>query len=302
MTNIRTIDLNLLIVFDALFDERSVTRAANRLAVTQPTVSGSLKRLRHTFSDQLFLRTSHGVLPTPRAEALAAPVKALLANVQTLVASQAFDPATSEATVRVCGGDYVQHVIFGPLIEAIRKAAPKIKVLASPRPVAGALAELFARGEMDIVISARDTLLPELTARLLYREHYICVGRKKHPLNKHRISLKQLCAFDHLLVSPSGDRFSNVIDSILEKQSCRRRVGTVVPTYPLMFDILDRHDFLTFIPEGLLRERKFDLKVFKTDLAVPPVDVLASWHPRLNGDAKHRWLRELLVKVTKSKP
>jgi DNA-binding transcriptional LysR family regulator len=300
MTNIRSIDLNLLVVFDALFDERSVTRAANRLAVTQPTVSGSLKRLRQTFSDQLFLRASHGILPTPRAEALAAPVKELLANVQTLVAPEAFDPATSEATVRVCGGDYVQHVIFGPLIEAIRNVAPKIKVLASPRPVTGVLADLFARGEMDIVISARDTLLPELTSRLLYREHYICVARKRHPLKGHRISLKQLCAFDHLLVSPSGDRFSNVIDSILAKQNYRRRVATVVPTYPLMFDILGRDDFLAFVPEALLRERKSEVKIFKIDLTVPPVEVLAGWHPRLNGDAQHKWLRELLVKVAKA--
>jgi DNA-binding transcriptional LysR family regulator len=300
MTNIRNVDLNLLVVFDALFDERSVTRAANRLALTQPTVSGSLKRLRETFSDELFLRTSHGILPTPRAEALATPVKALLANVQTLVTTEAFDPAISEETVRLCGGDYVQHVIFGPLIEAIRKTAPGIKVLASPRPVAGVLSDLFARGEMDIVISARDTLLPDFSSMLLYSERYICVGRKRHPLKAHRISLKQLCTFDHLLVSPSGDRFSNIIDSILAKQNYRRRVASVVPSYPLMFDILDRDDFLVFVPKGLLRERKSDLKIFKTELAVPPVEILASWHPRLNGDGKHKWLRGLLVKVAKA--
>ena len=102
-------DLNLLVAFDALFDERSVTRAAERLAVTQPTVSGLLKRLRRTFSDQLFLRTSHGILPTPRAEALAGPVKNLLASAQSLVTPETFDPAVAETTTKICGSDYLQN-------------------------------------------------------------------------------------------------------------------------------------------------------------------------------------------------
>src|SRR5262249_55998887 len=109
MKNIRSVDLNLLVAFDALFDERSVTRAADRLAVTQPTVSGLLKRLRRTFSDQLFLRTSHGILPTPRAEALAGPVKDLLASAQTLVRPKSFDPATAQTTIKISRSHYLPH-------------------------------------------------------------------------------------------------------------------------------------------------------------------------------------------------
>jgi DNA-binding transcriptional LysR family regulator len=301
MTNIRAIDLNLLVVFDALFDERSVTRAASRLAVTQPTVSGSLKRLRQTFSDQLFLRSSHGILPTRRAEALARPIKDLLVNAQALVSPEAFDPAVAETTIKLCGGDYVQHAIFGPFVKAIRMAAPKIKVLVSPRPAAGVLADLFARGEMDIAISSRQFMLPGLTSRLLLRQRNLCVARRKHPLKARRISLQQLCAFDHLLVSPTGDRLSNAIDAVLNHKHYRRRIATVVPTYHLLFDLLKSDDFIAFVPEGLLQHRKSDLRIFKTGLALPPAEVLASWHPSLNGSAKHKWLRELLVKVVKSK-
>jgi DNA-binding transcriptional LysR family regulator len=159
MRNIRTVDLNLLVVFDALFDERSVTRAAARLAVTQSTVSGLLNRLRGTFADQLFLRTSHGITPTPRAEALAGPVKDLLANAQSLVAPAVFDPATAEVTIRICGSDYLQHAVIGPLVEVIRKAAPKIRLLVALRPGAKALADLFARGELDLCVSAREFVL-----------------------------------------------------------------------------------------------------------------------------------------------
>jgi DNA-binding transcriptional LysR family regulator len=301
MKNIRSVDLNLLAVFDALFDERSVTRAAERLAVTQPTVSGLLKRLRRTFSDQLFLRTSHGILPTPRAEALAGPIKNLLASAQSLVTPEAFDPATAETTIKICGSDYLQYAVISPLIEAVRKVAPKIRVLVAPRPDANALADLFTRGEMDLCISAREVVLPDLTSRLLFRDRYICVVRKNHPLRARKISVKQLCAFDHLLVDPTGTSFSGVIDTILSKSRHRRRVVMAVPTFHLLFDILRSDDFIAFVPEGLLRKRGSDLRIFETDLALPAIEVLASWHPRLNGDAQHRWLRELLVKVTRAR-
>jgi DNA-binding transcriptional LysR family regulator len=300
MRNIRTVDLNLLVVFDALFDERSVTRAADRLAVTQPTVSGLLKRLRRTFSDQLFLRTSHGILPTSRAEALAGPVKDLLASAQSLVTPEAFDPATAETTIKICGSDYLQHAVISPLIEAIRKVAPKIKVLVAPRPAANTLADLFTRGEMDLCISAREVVLPDLTSRLLYRDRYICVARKKHPLKARRISVKQLCAFDHLLVDPIGESFSGAVDTILSKLDYPRRVAMAVPTFHLLFDILGSDDFIAFVPEGLLRKRRSDLKVFEINLPLPAIEVLATWHPRLNEDAQHKWLRELLVKVAKA--
>jgi DNA-binding transcriptional LysR family regulator len=296
MANIRSVDLNLLAVFDALFDERSVTRAADRLAVTQPTVSGLLKRLRRTFADALFVRTSHGILPTPRAEALAGPIKDLLANAQSLIKSQAFDPAAAKTTITLCGSDYLQHAVMSPLIEEIRKLAPKIKVSIMPRPAAG-VADLLARGEIDLCISAREIALPDLPSRRLYHDRYICVARKKHPLKTQRISVKQLCAFDHLLVAPTGGSFSGPIDNMLATLGHHRRVAIAVPTFHILFDILDSDDFIAFVPERLLRKRRSDLKVFETNVAMPAIEVVANWHPRVSGDAQHKWLRELLVKV-----
>jgi DNA-binding transcriptional LysR family regulator len=300
MRNIRTVDLNLLVVFDALFDERSVTRAAARLAVTQSTVSGLLNRLRGTFADQLFLRTSHGITPTPRAEALAGPVKDLLANAQSLVAPAVFDPATAEATIRICGSDYLQHAVIGPLVEVIRKAAPKIRVLVALRPGAKALADLFARGELDLCVSAREFVLPGLTSRLLFRDRYVCVAREKHPLKARRISVKQLCAFDHLLVDPTGESFTGVADTILSTLGSRRRVAIAVPTFHLLFDLLSSDDFIAFVPETIVRNRRSGLKIYSTSLTLPAIEVLASWHPRLTGDAQHKWLREMLVKMAKA--
>jgi DNA-binding transcriptional LysR family regulator len=115
--NIRNIDMNLLVVFDTLFDERSATRAADRLALTLPAVSGMLKWLRHLFSDELFVRTSHGILPTPRAEALAVPIKDLLGTAPALITPKSFDPTTAETTLALCGNDYMQSAVIGPAIK-----------------------------------------------------------------------------------------------------------------------------------------------------------------------------------------
>jgi DNA-binding transcriptional LysR family regulator len=216
------------------------------------------------------------------------------------VTPEAFDPATAETTIKICGSDYMQHAVIGPLIEAIRKVAPKIKVLVAPRPAANTLADLFTRGEMDLCISAREVVDPDLISRLLYRDRYICVARKKHPLKARRISVKQLCVFDHLLVDPTGESFSGAVDTSLSKLDSRRRVAMAVPTFHLLFDILGSDDFIAFVPERLLRKRRSDLRVFETNLALPAIEVLATWHPRLNGDAQHKWLRELLVKVAKA--
>jgi DNA-binding transcriptional LysR family regulator len=294
--NIKGVDLNLLSAFDALFDERSVTRAAARLGMTQPTVSGMLKRLRQTFSDQLFVRTSHGILPTPRAEALAAPIKDLLDTAQLLIRSEAFNPATADTTIKLCGSDYVHHAITGPLIEETRRFAPRIKVSMSPRPATG-LSDVLARAEMDLCIGTRELAIPDLPSRLLYRDRYVCVARKQHPVKTRQISIKRLCSFDHLLVSPTGGSFSGPIDNVLAGLGYRRRVAVTVPTFHILFDILNIDDFISFVPERLVRKRSSDLRIFETDLATPGIEIVANWHPRVSGDARHKWLRQLVLNV-----
>ncbi len=296
MSNIRNVDLNLLAVFDALFDERSVTRAADRLALTQPTVSGMLQRLRHAFSDPLFVRTSHGILSTPRAEALAGPIKDLLAQAQLLVRSEVFDPATAEGTIKLCASDYLQHAVIIPLIAALRRRAPRLKVLVAPRQVSG-LADLMARGEIDLYVANREVADPDLPSLLLYRDRYICVARRRHPLKTQRISIKQMCAFDHLLVHPTGRSLSGPIDVALAGIGQRRRVAASVPSFPILFELLKSDDFIAFVPERLLRKRRSGVKIFETGLKIPPFDVVVSWHPRVSGDARHNWLRDTLAAV-----
>lgn len=296
MPNIRRIDLNLLAVFDALYDARNVTRAASRLSLTQPTVSGMLQRLRHAFSDQLFVRTSHGVLPTPRAEALAGPIKDLLASARSLIVAETFDPKTTETTIRLCGSDYLQYAVIGPLIREIRRAAPRIKVLVVPRPATG-VADMLARGEIDLYFSARELAIPDLPSRHLFDDRYICVARKKHPVSGPRVPVKQLLAFDYLVSDPTGRSLSGPIDIAFASKGLGRRVAVAVPTLHMLFDILASDDFVAFMPERVVRDRRADLKTFETNLPTPIIEVFAGWHPRVGGDAQHKWLRELAVKV-----
>lgn len=255
-----------------------------------------LKRLRHLFADELFVRTSHGILPTPRAEALAGPISDLLGNAQALITPESFDPTTAETTIKLCGNDYMQYTVISPVIAELRKIAPKTRVSIFPRRDSG-LAEFLARGEIDIYISSLDFAVPGLPSHPLYSDRYVCVARKDHPLQAGRTSLQQLCAFDHLLVAPVGGSFSGPIDSVLASLGFRRRVAIAVPTFPILFEVLKSDDFLAFVPERILPKRRPELKVFETEVPTPPIEVIANWHPRFSGDPRHKWLRELVVKV-----
>jgi DNA-binding transcriptional LysR family regulator len=299
MPNISRIDLNLLAVFDALYDARSVTRAASRLSLTQPTVSGMLQRLRHAFSDPLFVRTSHGVLPTPRAERLAGPIKDLLTNARSLIVAEKFDPKTAETTVRLCGSDYLQYAVIGPLIREIRRAAPRTKVLVVPRPATG-VADMLARGEIDLFFCARELVILDLPSRHLFDDRYVCVTRRKHPLKGPRVTIQQLGAFDHVVSDPTGRSLSGPIDIAFAGKGQSRRVAVAVPTLHMLFEILGSDDFVAFMPERVVRDRRADLKTFETNLSTPLIEVFANWHPRVAGDARHTWLRELAAKVAKA--
>ena len=296
--NIRNIDLNLLVAFDAVFDARSVTRAADRLALTQPTVSGMLKRLRDLFSDELFIRSSHGIIPTPRAEALAVPIKDLLGTAQALITPEDFDPTTTETTFKLSGNDYMLFAVISPVIAELRKIAPRARVSVVPRPVTG-LPDLMARGEIDYYVASPEFMIPDLPSRLLCKDRYVCVARKEHPLRTEQISLQQLCAYDHLLVAPAGGSFSGPVDSVLASLGYRRRVTVALPTFPVLFEVLRTDDFLAFVPEQLLRRRRSELKVFEMEFPTPSLEIIANWHPRLASDPRHKWLRELVVSVAK---
>jgi DNA-binding transcriptional LysR family regulator len=300
MPNIRRIDLNLLVVLDALLDERNVTRAAARLGYTQSSVSSMLARLRDVFGDPLFVRAQRGLLATPRAQAMAGPLKQLLADSQLLLARAAFDPATAEVTFAISSNDYTQHALLTPFLRVLRGEARQIRLAITPQIIDG-LGDALARGQIDLAITIPEFALPDLPSRLLYRERYVLAVRAQHPLARlAAVSVERFCSYDHVLVSPTGGSFEGPTDRALARLRLRRKVRYSVPSFLPVPEILQTDDLIALVPSRLLRAHDKRLVVLKPPLEVPGFDVIAVWHPRVDKDPAHRWLRTRLAETARN--
>jgi len=288
-----------VIVLDALLDERNVTRAATRLGYTQPTISGLLARLRDLFGDPLFVRTQRGLLPTPRAQALAVPLKQLLADSRRLVLRDLFIPATAEVTFTIASNDYMQHALLVPFVKMLRSKARQIRLAIAP-PIIEGLSDALARGQVDLALTIPEFAMSDLPSRLLYRERYVVAVRAQHPLARRgAMTLERFCDYDHVLVSPTGGSFEGPTDQALARLKLRRRVRYSVPSFLLMLELLQTDDLVALVPSRLVRESK-QLVVLKPPIEVPGFDVIAVWHPRVDRDMGHRWLCGCLVETAKS--
>ncbi|HWU03587.1 MAG TPA: LysR family transcriptional regulator [Novosphingobium sp.] len=292
--DIRALDLNLLKALDALLVERSVTRAAERLGLTQPAVSGMLARLRTTFDDPLFARARHGIVPTARAEALAAPLRELIAGVEALVQPPGFDPATAAFTFSIAATDYAQQTIVVPFMARVRAAAPGIRL--SVRSVAErALMPAFEQGTVDLALVSPDSAPPSLQSRWLYDETYVLAMREGHPVaGANSIDLDLFCALDHALVSLAGDPFHGVTDTELARLGRQRQVACSVGCFLVLAEVLRQSDMVAMVPQRLL-ERSAGLVGREAPVSVPGFAKLAVWHERHQRDPAHQWLRGLLA-------
>jgi len=296
MRDIRRTDLTLLVVLDALLEERSVTRAAARLAVTQPTVSGMLARLRTLFGDPLFVRTQRGLIPTPRAQALAPALKQWLTDAGALVTGPTFDAASAVLTLSLAANDYIQSALVVPFLERLRGSAPNVRVAVRPSQT-DRVAEMLADGELDLSLTSTTEITAfDLPSRSLYDERYVCAVRKDHPLKGRRaVTLDQFCSHPHVLVSPTEGRFAGPTDQALARIGRSRQVVLSVPGFLVLPDILQIDDLIAVVPERVLRGRLAGLRTFAPPLPIPGFSVIAQWHPRLHKDPAHQWLRELLA-------
>jgi DNA-binding transcriptional LysR family regulator len=294
--DIRTIDLNLLRALDALLDERNVTRAAQRLSLTQPAVSGMLTRLRDAFDDPLFVRTQRGIAPTLRALELAAPVRQILGEVESLLTPQAFDPARADFTLTLAATDYALQAVVTPYLAALRRDAPGIRVAVVPAQDPTLHAQL-ARGDVDIALITPESTPADLHARRLFDERYVCAMRKDHPdAARGRITLPRFCALDHALVSYSGGAFEGVTDEALAQLGRKRHVALSVTSFLVLPQILRDSDLIAVVPRRLA-ERAEGLAIVAPPLAIPGFTKTAAWHERTHRDPARRWARALLFEV-----
>ena len=291
MTNIRNVDLNLLVVLDVLLDERSVSRAAERLNLSQPAVSGALKRLRETFEDPLFVRTRQGIRPTPQALDLIAPVKTVLQDIDAILSVAGFNPDEAETVFTVAATDYAQMTFLAPLMREVHRAAPNIRfsVVSTDIP---RMRGQFDRQEIDFAITVPEMAPQNVHAMELFEDRYVCAVSADHPTATPDLSLDTFCALDHVLVTPSSGGFYGPTDDALAKQGRQRRVSVSVPNFLSLPGILANSEFITVAPERILQPFADSLKIFPAPLPLPAFKVIVAWHELSARSPAHGWLRD----------
>jgi DNA-binding transcriptional LysR family regulator len=295
-SDIRHLDLNLLKALDALLDERSVTRAAERLSLTQPAVSGMLTRLRESFGDPLFVRAQRGIVPTLRAEQLAIPVKQLLSNIESILQPKSFDPLTANMTVSLASTDYALRAIVVPFLGSLRMLAPHIRVAVHPVDTQQLLGQLD-RGVIDLALVTPEDTASGLHSALLFDERYVCVMRTGHPdAVGETLALERFCALDHVLVSSSGGSFQGVTDQALARIGKSRRVTISVTSFLVLPEILRTSDLIAVVPRRLAMHSA-GLAILEPPVEIQGFSKTAAWHERTHHDPGQKWLRSLLIDI-----
>jgi DNA-binding transcriptional LysR family regulator len=293
-----SIDLNLLLVFQEVYRARRISGAAKRLGLTQSAVSNALARLRRTFGDELFVRTAHGMQPTPFAEQLAEPVGAALAQVELALNQRSgFDPASSTRRFTVAMSD-VGEVYFMPaLIERCRDVAPHVRI-SSVRAGSIALKEEMESGRVDLAIGAFDDVSEALYQRLLFRQPYVSMFRIGHPLASGEVTLERFIAAEHLLVDSADSPYER-INQLLEKAGIGAATRFRVPHFTAVPYIVSAGELVVTVPQKLAQRASapFGLVWIVPPLALPSLQTNVFWHRRFNQDPGNQWLRGLVAET-----
>jgi DNA-binding transcriptional LysR family regulator len=289
------IDLNLLVVFKQLLAQRSVSRAAEALGLSQPAVSNALARLRRLMGDELFLRTPAGMEPTPFAEQLSESINYGLGMIHSALNQRSsFEPVASDRSF-VLGMTDIGEIYFLPkLMERLRRDAPGVTV-STVRNTAANLRDDMEAGRVDLAIG----LLPQLKAgffqRRLFRQRYVCMFRKGHKLDKRKVSLAEFGAAEHLLVVSEGTGHGKV-DEVLKRSGVERRVSLTVPHFVAIGHILQATDMVATVPERLAQRMTgpFGLAYVTHPASLPEVAINVFWHAKFHKAPANQWLRSLV--------
>ena len=292
-------DLNLLIVFDAVMQERSVTRAGSRIGLSQPAMSHALNRLRYMLKDELFVRTPEGMVPTPRAEALAQPLRNALSEMQLALEPAAFDPASSDRRFVMALNNYAAVVLAPPLVAAVAAAAPGVRLDLRPSGTLE-LADRLDRGDLDLAIGGMDSPGERFAALQLLEDPFVMVMRRGHPANRRRLTVAAFAALPHLEIS-SAREDTGFIDEWLAENGATRRIALRAP-YLSAAPILAQSDLVATLSRRIAQEllRNHPLQICTPPYDSPRIRTLMLWHHRLDRHPAHRWLRDTVQSVTKS--
>ena len=307
--NFRTLDLNLLRVFNEVMTERSLTKAASKLALTQPAVSNALRRLRDALGDELLRRNGQGLEPTPRAMALWPAVQQALRQLQETLAPGHFDPGEATTTFVLAMADATAAELIPGLVQVLDQEAPGVSIRVVPLTTRDPRRLLDEEGA-DLAVGYFPAVMAGLTAQAqagetvpyehqrLYLSRYVCVMRRGHPLAEQELTLERYCAARHLLVTFSG-RPWGFIDEALQGLGLRRNIVLTVNQFFTAGRVVAGSNLLTVLPQHFVNATGIadHLVLRELPFAVPAIHVDALWHRRLRHHPAHTWLRGVMTRL-----
>jgi DNA-binding transcriptional LysR family regulator len=290
-------ELNLLMVFDAIMTERSITRAAKRLSMTQPAVSNAVSRMRVAWKDELFVKDGRNIQPTLHAQNLWNQVRDPLISLTEAVDPKSFDPATAKRTFRVALNDIVVDMAWAELRSTFEKEAPGVNIHAVPYTIINT-DQVLEDAEVDMVIGSTGVISSTFRAEYLFSPTYICIMNHDHPLAKADLSLEEFAAADHLLVSLSGD-VTGYTDQVLLQHGLSRRVAVTVNHFSSVANLIKHSDLICVTPISAVAKEIIagEISATKPPIELMPQQVSTIWHKRQDRDQGLIWLREHFKRI-----
>jgi DNA-binding transcriptional LysR family regulator len=297
LEKLRQVDLNLLIIFAVIAEEKSVTKASSRLLLSQPAVSRALQRARSTFQDELVVRSSSGFEPTLRGRKILQELEQVLPKIAGLVAPSVFDPKKERSNFRISGPDNVCAALLPDLCR--RYTIERYTVNFDFLPWQAGAVDMLERGELDLILHIDDGLLPShFSSERLYREDWVCAVARRSKFGE-RLTLKQYLAAEHLIVTTLPG-VQNIPDKQLAALGAKRRFSVRIPYFGAALSCLPGTELVLTLTSGMRQmvERNSTLRLVKAPHELRSFHFLMVWHPRLATDARHTWLREAMRQVS----
>ena len=299
--NLRSLDLNLLLVFDAIYTERSISKAASRLNLSQPGVSNSLRRLRKSLEDPLFKRDAQGMSPTPRAKTLREPIRQALDLLESgLRSDESFDFAGSIREFVIAVEDYGEAIVLPRFIDWLASVAPNIRVRIRPETSSALQVEL-REGTVDLALDYFTLEGTGFNSRCVLSETLVSLARQDHPHIGERLNLETYLALRHVVIEPHP-MAKSMIDLTLAKRGLKRHITLTVPHFLSMPVVVQSSDMICTLPRRMayLYADHFRLKTYSVPLRMPEFPVYLIWHDSFDNDPGHLWLRNHIIGLCQS--
>ncbi|MEM8985150.1 MAG: LysR family transcriptional regulator [Pseudomonadota bacterium] len=292
--NIQKLDLNLLVVFDAVYRERHVSRAAERMGMSQPTMSNALSRLRRMLGDPLFIKSRNGVIPTAYADAMAPKIAEAIGLIKEGLKASAFDPATEKRSYTLALSDIAEASVLPEITRLSRTEAPYISFKTEPL-TRTAMEQGLANGQIDLAIGYLLETGSLAYQQTLFQTRYVCLHRRNHPLIGKRMTKKAFLNAEHAVAGPDYTGHSTVANT-MSKLNLSRGVSINASRFLALPFIAAETDCIALVPETLARKMKsgLDLVSQSAPIDLPPIDVRMFWHERSHQDPANAWLREMV--------